>query len=70
MSRVSCSTKSLLAGRLDTGDGCALTEVSANGGGDFGGTIEGLTNVTVTCSPEGSTPHAQGKHFLARHNTY
>lgn len=27
-------------------------EVSANGGGDFGGTIEGLANVTVTCSPE------------------
>lgn len=27
-------------------------EVSANGGGEFGGTIDGLTNVTVTCSPE------------------
>lgn len=27
-------------------------EVSASGGGDFGGTIEGLTNVTVSCSPE------------------
>lgn len=27
-------------------------EVSASGGGDFGGTIDGLANVTVTCSPE------------------
>lgn len=27
-------------------------EVSASGGGDFGGTVEGLANVTVTCSPE------------------
>lgn len=27
-------------------------KVSANGGGDFGGTIDGLANVTVTCSPE------------------
>lgn len=27
-------------------------EVSTNGDGDFGGTIDGLTNVTVFCSPE------------------
>lgn len=27
-------------------------EVSTNGDGDFGGTIDGLTNVTITCSPE------------------
>lgn len=27
-------------------------EVSASAEGNFGGTVEGLTNVTVTCSPE------------------
>lgn len=27
-------------------------EVSGSDGGDFGGTVKGLTNVTVTCSPE------------------
>lgn len=45
-------------------------EVSASAEGFYDGTVNGITNMTVSCSPEGSTPHTRGKHFLARHNTY